>query len=139
MTRALLWGTSVRLSRACSTSKPQKITAQAYGSRRRKMTVSATNGQKHRPCIVLSNDDGCDFPLITSLYHELRRRLPQELEVVICAPAKNQSAASHRITLGKKMLVTVRRTSQSEHLVRVCWTSESHVCAPAIGNQEQSY
>mmetsp|Transcript_23683 Transcript_23683/g.51707 ORF Transcript_23683/g.51707 Transcript_23683/m.51707 type:complete len:275 (-) Transcript_23683:19-843(-) len=95
--------------RSSSVRGSAKVGPWSYRAYRSRVVAAAKSTQDHRPCVVLSNDDGCDFPLLTSLYHELRRSLPRELEVVICAPATNQSAASHRITLGKKMRVTERR------------------------------
>ncbi|KAK4535790.1 hypothetical protein CDCA_CDCA06G1815 [Cyanidium caldarium] len=54
-----------------------------------------------RPCILLTNDDGVDSPLLLKLAHTLRSDYP--MEVVVVAPKSNQSACSHRLTLATPM------------------------------------
>jgi hypothetical protein len=84
MARALLLNASVSLARGRSlltSFSKAKITTRPCRTHRRALVLSAASDQEHRPCIVLSNDDGCESPLLTRLYHALRERVP-ELEVV---------------------------------------------------------
>ncbi|WP_437717950.1 5'/3'-nucleotidase SurE [Sorangium sp. So ce448] len=48
-----------------------------------------------RPLILLSNDDGYSAPGLTAVRDELARHA----DVVVCAPAVNQSATSHSLSL----------------------------------------
>ncbi|MEM6787606.1 MAG: 5'/3'-nucleotidase SurE [Myxococcota bacterium] len=48
-----------------------------------------------RPLILLSNDDGFDAAGLIAL----RKALARFADVVVCAPATNQSATSHKLTL----------------------------------------
>lgn len=48
-----------------------------------------------RPLILLSNDDGYAAPGLTAV----RDELAQHADVVVCAPAVNQSATSHSLSL----------------------------------------
>ncbi len=52
-----------------------------------------------RPLILLSNDDGYDVPGI----QQLRAALSEFADVVICAPATEQSATSHAISLNRPL------------------------------------
>jgi len=52
-----------------------------------------------RPLILLTNDDGIHAPYLTSL----AAALEPELEVLIVAPERQRSAASHAITLHKPL------------------------------------
>ena len=57
--------------------------------------VTAPAAPPHRPQILVTNDDGIDAPGIIALAAALK---PLG-EVVVVAPAKNQSGASHSITI----------------------------------------
>ena len=48
-----------------------------------------------KPLILLSNDDGYDARGLIALRAELERFA----DVIVCAPATNQSASSHALTL----------------------------------------
>src|SRR6185312_6987463 len=53
------------------------------------------SSQRMRPLILLSNDDGYSAPGLIAVRDELARHA----EVVVCAPAVNQSATSHSLSL----------------------------------------
>ena len=55
------------------------------------------------PNILVSNDDGVQAPGIAALVAELRRANVANVHVV--APAAEQSATSHALTLGKPLIV----------------------------------
>jgi 5'-nucleotidase len=52
-----------------------------------------------RPLILVSNDDGYSAPGL----HTLRRALQTFADVVVCAPASEQSATSHSISLNRPL------------------------------------
>jgi 5'-nucleotidase len=52
-----------------------------------------------RPLILVSNDDGYSAPGL----HALRRALATFADVVVCAPASEQSATSHSISLNRPL------------------------------------
>ena len=52
-----------------------------------------------RPLILVSNDDGYSAPGL----HTLRRALATFADVVVCAPASEQSATSHSISLNRPL------------------------------------
>ena len=54
-----------------------------------------TATEEARPLILLSNDDGVFAPNLAAL----RDALAEKADVIVCAPAQNQSATSHSLTL----------------------------------------
>jgi 5'-nucleotidase len=54
---------------------------------------------KDRPLVLVSNDDGYDSEGIRALCDALRA----SVDVVVCAPASNQSATSHSLTLHRPL------------------------------------
>lgn len=58
--------------------------------------------------ILVSNDDGIHAPGIQALV----QCLPEDAQIVIAAPADEQSATSHSISLGTKLHIDVRKTDR---------------------------
>ncbi len=58
--------------------------------------------QRMRPLVLCSNDDGIDSPLLVGLAD----RISQFAEVLVVAPERQRSAASHAITLHKPLRIT---------------------------------
>ena len=59
-----------------------------------------------RPLILLSNDDGVDAPGLRAI----REALMPDADVVVCAPATNQSATSHALTLHRPLRLDQRES-----------------------------
>ncbi|HEY1551795.1 MAG TPA: 5'/3'-nucleotidase SurE, partial [Kofleriaceae bacterium] len=61
-----------------------------------------------RPLVLCSNDDGIDAPHLEAL----AATLEAFAEVIVIAPERQRSAASHAITLHKPLRLTERRSNR---------------------------
>src|ERR1700753_449508 len=58
-----------------------------------------------RPLVLCSNDDGIEAPYLTALAAQIEAFA----DVIVVAPERQRSAASHAITLHKPLRLTERR------------------------------
>jgi len=61
-----------------------------------------------RPLVLCSNDDGVDAPHL----NELADRIAEFADVIVVAPERQRSAASHAITLHKPLRLTEKRAGR---------------------------